>query len=222
MPNTSPPAEVAKIRAAIASFFNTRHPNGRSIGSAKCGVYAFFDYDGEPIYVGQTVEGLRGRVGRHLTGRRSDAVGKFVLDPFEVLEIEVWPLFDAADLPPIKKKAFVNAIESTVYQKALKSSQFGAVLNEAVPPHFKPVKLPQSSRGRIIPPDLYEERKHPDLRIARRAQTISSLARLISERKVGKGLRKVLHVQSERLASLAGKRLKESSGEPEDVEDVDE
>lgn len=56
-------------------------------------MYAFFDYDGEPIYVGQTIEVLRGRVGRHLTGRRLDAVGKFVLDPFEVLELEVWPTF---------------------------------------------------------------------------------------------------------------------------------
>ena len=50
-------------------------------------MYAFFDCDVEPIYVGQAIEVLRGRVGRHLTDRRSDAVGKCVLDPFEVLEL---------------------------------------------------------------------------------------------------------------------------------------
>src|SRR5882672_9366857 len=99
MGKKDPPAEVAQIRKEIIAFFKQEDDQGRRIGRAKCGVYAFFDYDGEPIYVGQTVEGLSARVGRHLTGRRSDAVAKFVLDPFEVLEIEVWPLFDLQTLP---------------------------------------------------------------------------------------------------------------------------
>lgn len=66
-----PPAEVSKIRKAITDFFKTVDPKtGRRIGTAQCGVYAFYDYDDEPIYVGQTIEGLSGRVSRHLTGRR--------------------------------------------------------------------------------------------------------------------------------------------------------
>ena len=40
----------------------------------KCvGVYAFYDFDGEPIYVGQTTEDFGTRIGRHLRGQRSDA-----------------------------------------------------------------------------------------------------------------------------------------------------
>lgn len=62
------------------------------IGSFTWGVYAFFDYDGEPIYVGQTKESVSGRVGRHLTGQRTDAVAKSVLDPLEVKDIQIWPL----------------------------------------------------------------------------------------------------------------------------------
>ena len=31
------------------------------IGNSRWGVYAFYDYDGEPIYVGQTNESLRVR-----------------------------------------------------------------------------------------------------------------------------------------------------------------
>ena len=42
------------------------------------------------------------------------------------------------------------------------------------------------SRG-IIPEELYEQRKHPDVRIARRATTIAALARVISEREVSQG-----------------------------------
>jgi hypothetical protein len=202
-----PPSEVLRIRAAIREFFTTKDEEGRRIGAAKCGVYAFYDYDGEPIYVGQTVENLGGRVGRHLTGRRSDAVAKFVLDPFEVLEIEVWPMFDVAELPADERNAQVNAGEFTVFQKVLLESAFGAVLNEEPPPDTGPIELPQSYRGRIIPDDLFEERRHADLRIARRAQTIANLARLISERQVAQGIRQTLHVQAERLELLARQRL---------------
>lgn len=65
---------------------------GAPVGNYRWGVYAFFDYDGEPIYVGQTNEQLRTRIRRHLTNQRTDAVAMSVLDPFEVFEIAVWPL----------------------------------------------------------------------------------------------------------------------------------
>ena len=72
----------------------------QKLGNFRYGVYAFFDYDGEPIYVGQTNEQLRVRIRRHLTNQRTDAVAMKVLDPFEVFEIQVWPLpeFEGRDL----------------------------------------------------------------------------------------------------------------------------
>gem|GEM_PF-6112680 len=81
------------IRRALQQFLNTRDEAGRVIGSARCGVYAFYDYDSEPIYVGQTYESLRARIGRHLTNQRTDAVAMRVLDPMEVARVEVWPIF---------------------------------------------------------------------------------------------------------------------------------
>jgi hypothetical protein len=202
-----PPAEVSLVRTAIREFFDRTDDAGRRIGSAPCGVYAFFDYDGEPIYVGQTVEGLSTRVGRHLTGRRSDAVGKFVLDPFEVLEIEVWPLPGAAELPRAERKTLVDQVEFAVFTRALAASQFGAVLNEGTIPEAPLIELPRSYRARIIPDPLYALRKHPDIRLARRAMTVASLSRLISERQVNQGLRTTLLVQCRRLEALARKRL---------------
>lgn len=209
MSKFDPPAEVAQIRAEIAAFFDQADDQGRRIGSARCAVYAFFDYDAEPIYVGQTVEALSGRVGRHLTGRRSDAVGKFVLDPFEVLEIEVWPLFEQQDSSIQDRKKVADRLEYAVYQKCLAESRFNAVLNEAAITPADPIDLPQSYRGPIIPDELYEMRKHRDIRIARRARTIANLAGLISEREIrgkGLGLRKTLLVQAQRLQALAQER----------------
>ena len=73
---------------------------------------------------------------------------------------------------------------------------------------------------RIIPENIYPQRKHPDVRIARRASTIASLARRISERSVQRGLRTTLLTQAKRLERLADQRLKDfpkgTEGEIED------
>ena len=91
-----PPFETEDLRENLARFLDTPFEWSGGppmpVGNFRWGVYAFFDYDGEPIYVGQTNERLRTRIRRHLTNQRTDAVAMSVLDPFEVFEIEVWPL----------------------------------------------------------------------------------------------------------------------------------
>src|SRR3984885_5847943 len=106
MPSRGVAPEVAAIRLEIRRFLDQPDGRGGKIGNAKYGVYAFYDYDGEPIYVGQTEEMLRSRIARHLTNQRTDAVAMKVLDPFEVAEIEVWPL-DLASLPDEERKTFL-------------------------------------------------------------------------------------------------------------------
>jgi hypothetical protein len=188
--------------------------DGRKVGDAKFGVYAFYDYDGEPIYVGQTSEKLRVRIRRHLTNHRTDAVAMNVLDPFEVFEIEMWPLWDLQALSPKEAGQNLNAAEYTVFQKLLAASSFHAVLNEKDMVETGIIELPTSTRACIIPEDLRESRKHPDVRIARRSGTIASLAKVISERDVSPGLRRTLHTQARRLERLASIRFSEFSGDP--------
>jgi hypothetical protein len=61
--------------------------------------------------------------------------------------------------------------------------------------------------------ELYEHRKYPDVRIARRATTIAALARVISERELKKkGLRRTLMTQARRLERLATNRYNEIGG----------
>ena len=58
-----PPFETEDLRQNLAKFLDTPFddPSGSRpfVGNYRWGVYAFFDYDGEPIYVGQTNERLR-------------------------------------------------------------------------------------------------------------------------------------------------------------------
>jgi hypothetical protein len=200
------PHDVAAIRKEISKFLNTVDAKKRRIGNAQYGVYAFYDYDGEPIYVGQTRERLRARIGRHLTNQRTDAVAMNVLDPFEVAEIEVWPVYPGS-LSKQKISSLLHATEYAVFQKVLRESQLKAVLNEKDIPEAPMITLSESFRGTIIPDAIYEHRKHPDVRIARRANTIAALARVISERDVSKGLRRTLLTQARRLERLARQRL---------------
>lgn len=141
-----------------------------------------------------------------------------VLDPFEVAEIRVWPL-DLGHLPKDEAKAELDRAEYTLFLEVIKESSFNAVLNEKAPRKTALIKLPQPYVGRIIPEDIFPERKHPDVRIARRASTIAALARVISERKVTKHLRTTLLTQARRLEHLAKERLAEFEGTADDDEE---
>lgn len=218
-PYNSVPHDVAAIRQELQKYLDSE-ADGRKPCNAKRGVYVFYDYDGEPIYVGQTEEQLRVRIRRHLTNQRTDAVAMNVLDPFEVADVEVYPFYElekplkgeSKEAHAERAKKTLGAAEYTVFQKVLKASALGAVLNEKEIPKAEEIKLPKPFRGRIIPAELYELRKHPDVRIARRASTVAALARVISERDVSPGLRKTLLTQARRLERLAAQRLEGFKG----------
>ncbi|MES2753737.1 MAG: GIY-YIG nuclease family protein [Pseudomonadota bacterium] len=228
----APPQETVALRNGLNAFMSqplSRHfddapmdKNARSItvGAVKWGVYAFFDYDGEPIYVGQTREKLGGRVGRHLTNQRTDAVAMAVLDPYEVRTIKVWPLHQYQEVkgsPKIVAAArdaadHLNALERTVFLELMAASSFG-ILNEKDPPDVPGCELPAAIAGELVDDDVLKARQHPDVRIARRALTIARLAQIIAGRKVVGGLRRALATQADRLSFLARARFEALGGE---------
>lgn len=207
-----PPSDVQALYQGLANALNTQLPDGNRIGDCKWGVYLFYDYDGEPIYAGQTFESLRSRIGRHLTNQRTDAVAISVLDPFEVAGVEVWPFWRWEGVtkahPRFRHtKRKLDLAEDTVYRQALLDSKFGAILNEKPPIATALIGLPKSHRMSIVDESIRRTRQHPDLRLARRARTIANLARIISERRVEPGIRHTLWAQAQRLEALARHRL---------------
>jgi hypothetical protein len=227
-----PPFETEDLRANLAVFLETLFPDAagvpRPVGNYRWGVYAFFDYDGEPIYVGQTNERLRTRIRRHLTNQRTDAVAMSVLDPFEVLDVAVWPLteYQEANRSDVAARQHLDALERLITQQAIDGAKFKAILNEKDPPPGNlAISAPNSLRGRIVSERVLELRSHPDFRIARRALVMSRLAQVISERKVQGGLRRVLLTQAKRLQWLAQRRYDALGGAAtvavEGVEEID-
>lgn len=221
-PNTNPPRKrdmptrfVRLFRQRLASALDFIDPITRKRLGKCVGVYAFYDFDGEPIYVGQTTEDFATRIGRHLRGQRSDTLAYRILDPFEVAEIELYPadyLYDSFHNKKERSAAF-DALEYSVYVRAIEGSSYHAILNEKIPPISAIVKLPQSHRFDLIPPEYREDREHPDVRIARRAETLARVAAVAHERgEVSAGLRRVIVIQAIRLADLAAARLAYAEG----------
>jgi len=210
-----PSPQVQEFRSLLEAALNEPDDESRPVGNAKFGVYAFYDYEGEPIYVGQTNERLRTRIRRHLTNQRTDAVAMRVLDIFEVAELEMWPLWELDDQAKEIVQERLDQVEYSAYVRAIRDSRFRAILNEKIPPVSPLVELPRSYRFPLVADELHDERRHPDVRIARRAETISRLAAVARERgEVSDGLRRVLVIQAVRLTYLSATRLAEASGDP--------
>ncbi|MFC6154225.1 GIY-YIG nuclease family protein [Nocardioides yefusunii] len=214
-PESRPPAKkslptrfVRGFRELLSEALDTvDRDSGVKLG--KCiGVYAFYDYDGEPIYVGQTTEDFATRVGRHLRGQRSDTLAYRILDPFEVAKVQLFPVENYRRLPAIERRSRVDALEYSVYVQAIKDSKYRAILNEKIPPISPTVELPESYSFSLVPEEMREDREHPDVRIARRAETLARVAAVAHERgEVSAGLRRVVVIQAIRLADLAAARL---------------
>jgi hypothetical protein len=96
------------------------------------GCYVLCDLDQVPIYVGQSVDGIRSRVNRHLTSARSDIIANRQVDVWEIAW--VWAF-------PVSKKEDITAMEDALFHEFhLKS----ALMNGKVPkPPDHRVQVPQ-------------------------------------------------------------------------------
>lgn len=199
---------VQEFRDLLSEALGSVEPqSGKKLGQC-IGVYAFYDFDGEPIYVGQTTEDFATRIGRHLRGQRSDTIAYRILDPFEVASMELFPVDYLREATVEARREHIDALEYSVYVRAIERSKYKAILNEKIPPVSPLVEVPASYKFELIPEAMWEERDHPDVRIARRAETLARVAAVAHERgEVSPGLRRVIVIQAVRLADLAAARL---------------
>ena len=129
------------------------------------GCYVLCDLDQVPIYVGQSVDGIRSRVNRHLTSARSDIIANRQIDVWEIAW--VWAC-------PVKGKAEIGALEDELFHAFNAKS---ALMNG---------KVPKSRTDRASPPDPLQkvqvmsdseiaEKKDPALRLPRQAEHYSQI-----------------------------------------------
>jgi hypothetical protein len=182
----------------------------------KIGVYVLCDLDAVPIYVGQSVDGIRARARRHLTSARSDIIANRQIDPWEIAYVEAYPAQRPEDIPLLEASLFAN---------------FNAkkpLMNGSVPVAKTPVlkKLPERAQViQVMPDEEIRVRKDPALRLPRQIEHIGRLVDHILTVKDTRQLRRSLAAHFDRLDEYrkafleAGKSVTRQAGEDEQEED---
>lgn len=152
------------------------------------GVYALCDLDGVPIYVGQSVDGIRSRVRRHLTSARSDVIANRQIDVWEIAYVWAWPL---------EELAMISLVESQLFHRfdAERSLMNGQTL---LPPEVL-VDLPERQVVQVIDEAERLSRLEPEQRLPRQIQQYGLLVDYILHVKDAAHLKRSLRAHFERL-----------------------
>jgi hypothetical protein len=124
------------------------------------GVYALCDLDEVPIYVGQSVDGIRARVNRHLTSARSDIIANRQIDVWEIAYVNAWPVAKVADIPHLEAVLF-NTFNSAK-----------TLMNGSIPQlaRMMPARIPKPAQTVQVMLDTdIKVRRDPMLRLPRRS-----------------------------------------------------
>lgn len=165
--------------------------------TSEIGVYVLCDLDGVPLYVGQSVDGIRKRAARHLTSARSDIIANRQLDVWEVAY--VWSY-------PVKSKAEISSLEALLYHHFNPKSQ---LINGSVPSKPKDSsKVPEPRQKiQIMKDEDIEARKDPAQRLPRQAHHYAEIVGHFLEVKQSKQIAKAMSAHFQRLSRYHEKML---------------
>lgn len=153
------------------------------------GVYALCDLDQIPLYVGQSMDGIRSRVSRHLTSARSDVIANRQLDIWEVFEVWAWPLAGSS-------KAEVSHVENHLIH--LFNDQ-NPLVNGKLPERSAQIpNIPEKQIATIMSNDERALRLIPSQRLPRQLGHLKDLFSHILEVKDNIEQRRMLKVHFDR------------------------
>lgn len=171
------------------------------------GVYVLADLDGVPIYVGQSVDSIRGRVNRHLTSARSDVIANRQIDVWEVAYVWAWSASNRLD---------INRLEAEIFHFYDPRS---TLMNGSIPVLLSADNLREPERPfqivQVIDDDEISKRLDPDQRLPRQIEQYQRLVDHILHVKDSPQLRRSLRAHYERLTKYHGSFLR--LAEPEVV-----
>ncbi|MBN1344048.1 MAG: GIY-YIG nuclease family protein [Phycisphaerae bacterium] len=153
------------------------------------GVYALCDLDETPMYVGQSTDGIRARVRRHLTSARSDVIANRQIDVWEIAFVWAWPVQDTCKIGPLEAHLF---------------HQFNGqspLVNGTIPSEPQPLDfhIPERVRVQVMDDKEIDARRDPTLRFPRQIQHFGILVDYILNTQDKPHLRRALNVYLERL-----------------------
>jgi hypothetical protein len=166
------------------------------------GVYTLCDLDGVPIYVGQSVDGIRARVNRHLTSARSDIIANRQIDVWEIAYVKAWP---------VDRKADIAHLEVVLFKTL---DQNKALMNGSIPlvTGAMPAQIPEAEQTIQVMSDAdIKVRRDPTLRLPRQIEHIGRLVDHILSVKDSAQLRRSLAAHFDRLDAYRSAFLKQGA-----------
>lgn len=129
------------------------------------GCYVLCDLDGVPLYVGQSRDGIRARVNRHLTSARSDIIANRQVDVWEIAYVWAYPVDDLAEIGPLE-----DALFHSFHPKS-------ALMNGRVPlAPPEPIDVPKPAQiVQVMANSEIAEKRDPALRLPRQAEHYSQI-----------------------------------------------
>jgi len=129
------------------------------------GCYALCDLNEVPIYVGQSIDGIRSRVNRHLTSARSDIIANRQIDVWEIAWVWAWP---------VAEKAEINNLETALFHKY---NQQSTLMNGKIPPPLSsPFEPPEPvEKIQVMTDAEIREKLDPALRLPRQVEHYSQI-----------------------------------------------
>lgn len=145
--------DLAFRRAAVRTLSNN------------IGCYVLCDLEGVPIYVGQSTDGIRSRVNRHLTSARSDIIANRQVDVWEIAFVWAYPVETRVEITPLENRLF-HAFHGQ-----------SALMNGKVPARpMGGAEIPKPSQIVQVMSDLeIAEKLDPALRLPRQAEHYSQI-----------------------------------------------
>ncbi|NML04187.1 GIY-YIG nuclease family protein [Sphingomonas sp. G-3-2-10] len=129
------------------------------------GCYVLCDLNAVPLYVGQSKDGIRARVNRHLTSARSDIIANRQVDVWEIAHVWAYPVENSSDINPLE-----DALFHAFHPKS-------ALMNGKVPPApATAIALPEPAQVvQVMADGEIAEKLDPALRLPRQAEHYSQI-----------------------------------------------
>lgn len=190
----------------MAIDFEFRKRAVRSLVS-NIGVYVLCDLDNVPIYVGQSTDGIRARVARHLTSARSDTIANRQIDVWEIAFVWAYPVAERADIGPLEARLFsYHNARSQLMNGALLASPFAA---DDPPPD--PAQVVQVMSDQEI-----ADKKDPEQRLPRQAAHYAQIVGHFLAVKNSPQIARAMNAHFQRLRKYHGTLLGIAAAQPEE------
>jgi len=171
------------------------------------GVYVLCDLDNVPIYVGQSTDGIRARVRRHLTSARSDIISNRQVDVWEIAYVWAFPC----------ARESIGNLEAALFHHF---DQQSALMNGTLPAQpSAAVEIPEPTQIVQVMSDAeIAEKLDPALRLPRQAEHYSQIVGHFLAVKDSPQIARAIHAHFQRLEKYHRALL----GMAKDVDSQDE